>query len=262
MLLESGINPETAKGIAEDISRYEPFVSACSCMIFLPGMFVDLDTEVRETKFATELSTRRSSVGYRAARKVLPASQRILTRTVKCLHSWSALGGKSSNKRSVDPPNLVQQVEGRWELLEPDEVGRDVQNNPIVGRTWVKRAESWSSSSLGAFVLAPPPENMPGSREGYVYVVRSPAHSVDVYKVGMTRASPSARADKLSSTTSSALPFEVLASWRCEDPKSVEERVHKKLAPFRINNSREFFRVDLAEIVRVVSEEVFLGNSV
>jgi len=47
--------------------------------------------------------------------------------------------------------------------------------------------------------------------------VRSPSHAADIYKFGRTTRTVKARTDELTGSTSTPLPFDVLASWPVEE---------------------------------------------
>ena len=69
-----------------------------------------------------------------------------------------------------------------------------------------------------------------------------------IYKIGMTDRAPAQRCYELSSSTSVPVPFEVLCFAQVEDPRTVEAEMHEHFAPFRVNGSREFFRLRYSEI--------------
>src|SRR5207245_2640349 len=91
---------------------------------------------------------------------------------------------------------------------------------------------------------------------GVVYVIRSPAHDKDVYKIGLTRRNPAERAAEIGAATGVPLPFGVLANWTVRDCGSVEKKVHARLRQFRLSKRREFFRADLGDIVTAVQAVV------
>ena len=95
-----------------------------------------------------------------------------------------------------------------------------------------------------------------GPDPGIVYVQRSPAFEMDLYKVGLTKRSLAIRANELSSATGVPLPFGVLASWSVGDCTRVEREVHQRLAAARINPRREFFHAELSLIIRTINAVV------
>ncbi|WP_052752517.1 GIY-YIG nuclease family protein [Tatumella morbirosei] len=82
---------------------------------------------------------------------------------------------------------------------------------------------------------------------GWVYIL-SNEYMPGIYKVGMTTTSPQARARELSSSTGVPYPFKVEAAYHCADPAYSESEIHESLSEYRINNSREFFKLDLQDL--------------
>ena len=120
---------------------------------------------------------------------------------------------------------------------------------------------------LGPYVLQPDVlKEMPFPDDfrmaGWVYIL-SNEYMPGIYKVGMTTNSPESRAKELSSSTGVPFPFKVEASYHCQDPAYSESEIHSYLSEFRINNSREFFQLDLEELKAACEEfcdaEVGLG---
>jgi len=83
---------------------------------------------------------------------------------------------------------------------------------------------------------------------GWVYVL-SNEFMPGIYKIGMTTTSPTTRAKELSSATGVPVPFKIEAAFHCEDPAGSESSIHEALAGFRVNESREFFKEELEEII-------------
>lgn len=86
---------------------------------------------------------------------------------------------------------------------------------------------------------------------GFVYILSNPS-APDLYKVGCSTNDPLERARQLSVSTSVAMPFSLVYSKRVEYPFSVESQLHLLLDQYRVNNSREFFRVPLHKIIDLI----------
>lgn len=101
----------------------------------------------------------------------------------------------------------------------------------------------------------PVPEALPSNfrTEGWVYVL-SNEYMPGIYKVGMTTISPENRAKELSSATGVPDKFKVEASFYSECPSNDESEIHEYLSEYRINDSREFFKCALEDIVDTCSE--------
>ncbi|MDQ2256451.1 GIY-YIG nuclease family protein [Enterobacter soli] len=88
--------------------------------------------------------------------------------------------------------------------------------------------------------------------EGWVYVLSNPCMP-GIYKIGMTTTSPEVRARELSSATGVPAPFNVEAAFYSHSPIDSEKEVHEALSEWRVNESREFFQLDLEEIIHACS---------
>lgn len=80
---------------------------------------------------------------------------------------------------------------------------------------------------------------------GYVYAVTNPSIP-DLVKIGRT-ADLEKRLESLFDS-SVPTPFECVCSKKVEDPKGVESKLHSFLAEYRVNERREFFRVDMEKV--------------
>lgn len=88
---------------------------------------------------------------------------------------------------------------------------------------------------------------------GFVYVL-SNLEMDGVYKVGMTDRSPHLRAAEISAATGVPQPFCVEYYAEVSSPAMYEKLVHKRLAQYRVSDSREFFRADIMEIVSAIRD--------
>ena len=103
------------------------------------------------------------------------------------------------------------------------------------------------------------------TRSGYVYIISNiGSFGEDVYKIGMTRRlEPQDRIDELSSA-SVPFKFDVHAMIFSDDAPALENILHQTFADMqvnRVNPRKEFFRVDLNKIKKVVKEN-FDGTAV
>lgn len=96
------------------------------------------------------------------------------------------------------------------------------------------------------------------TRRGYVYVISNiGSFGRDIYKIGMTRRlDPIDRIRELSNA-SVPFPYDVHAMIFSEDAPSLEAKLHNifnDLKVNKINGRKEFFRVKLSEVEKVISE--------
>lgn len=103
--------------------------------------------------------------------------------------------------------------------------------------------------------LAAPEENYEADI-GIVYVLSTgtfTAHGQRIIKIGYTTQDLAARVAQLY-TTSTPFQFETLHSWRTRNYVELEQALHKLLAPFRINQSREFFTDEALGFVEAIAK--------
>lgn len=235
-------------------SRYDPLFSTLAALIYLPAAFVAMSHRVQELRFTTELGSRASEKEVKDALKELGSEACSLNRTVRCLSAQA--GPTAEIEKKVEPPRLEFRTDGFWKPLAPGQIGEDKKGKQIIGRTWVTRHESWSASNPRSFLLARPPHVLDGSDPGIVYIVRSPGHELNLYKIGLTRRNADVRAGELSAATGVPLPFGVLASWEVGDCTAVERECHTRLEAMRVNPGREFFHGRLQDITAIINQVV------
>ncbi|WBF05253.1 helicase-like protein [Burkholderia phage CSP3] len=99
---------------------------------------------------------------------------------------------------------------------------------------------------------------------GFIYALSN--HSMPgLYKLGMTTRSPRQRAAELS--RASGVPFEFQVEFYVEvrNPARVEALLHERFDACRENQAREFFRVDLLDVLDWLYERAeshFYGDNV
>lgn len=226
--------------------RYTPVVSMGAALVYLPVAFTDEDKFIHDKMFRTDLKEHIASPFVRLVRK--NGFERLVQfdRKIGCL----ATSKSSMREESEFPaPDFEYKKDGYWKVLDKGDIGEDEEGNPISGKTWVSRSTSWVRKTLDNFLVPRSPDLEFGPGTGFIYVMRCPGHSPDVYKIGLTQNTAEVRASQLSGTTSSPLPFGVLASWLVTDCAAVESAIHKELDAYRINPRREFFRIPLTRII-------------
>lgn len=89
-----------------------------------------------------------------------------------------------------------------------------------------------------------------------LYILKNKSFQRNILKIGMTKKQTNSRAKQLySGATGVPEPFDVLFACSVADCRTAESIVHRRLAAFRVNNSREFFRIP-AKIARQIVLEV------
>ncbi len=247
---------ETIKHSLDGLKRYGQLYSALASLIYLPVMFIAEVNRVVETTFMTELTISKQKHYVRKARKEFGKQALELHRNIRCLTSSDTENLIIAGSRVIDPPEFTFESTGFWKPVGANEIGEDRAGNPIVGKTWVERTESYAVKSPESFVINNEHRIRVGNDPGIVYIMRTPAHGNDLYKVGITRRTTHDRAAELGSSTGVPLPFEVLASWKVSDCGAIEKDVHKQLKQYRLSKRREFFRTTLSSIVAAVEQAI------
>jgi len=156
-------------------------------------------------------------------------------------------------------PNFHIETNGFWRKLEPGKVGADKNGNPIHGRTWVSKKLSWMEADEPKALIAKKEhkQSVPvGPAPGFIYVMRSPLHAENVFKIGLTKRTTKERANDLSRSTGVPGKIYVMHEWEVGDCISVEKAIHKKLEEYRVDPRREFFEAPLDHIVSVIENNI------
>ena len=86
--------------------------------------------------------------------------------------------------------------------------------------------------------------------KGIVYVLTNPAMK-DIVKIGKTTRKVDIRITELYKT-GVPLPFECAYAAHVKDEIKAERALHQAFAPYRINNKREFFKVDSQQVIALL----------
>jgi hypothetical protein len=240
---------------AETLQKYADLFSAAATSLFLPVFFIAESQNIVTSEFLTTMGVEQKSIKVKHIRRVLGDRFFRPRARVVCLAATEDVSRADEYK--IDPPDMHFQSSGYWRALQPVEIGKSADGVPIVGKTWVHRTEVWESTAPSAFVARTLISNY--TRRDHIYVMRSPSHAGDVYKIGFTTRDVASRQHELTRSTSTPLPFEILATWPVEDATTLELEIHKRLAPYRLSQRREFFRLPLPQIIKVI-ETIVSGN--
>lgn len=71
-------------------------------------------------------------------------------------------------------------------------------------------------------------------------------------KIGFTTRSIEDRVAEFGSSTATPTPFEIVFYFACSDPQSDEVLAHEVLGKYRLNQDREFFKINAAEALRIL----------
>lgn len=159
--------------------------------------------------------------------------------------------------RTMKAPEMKIESSGYWKQLYPGQKGIDKSGNVIHGKTWVEKHLSWVESDKDESLSIFHNEGrkvFDTEQTGYLYILRSAAHSKDIFKIGLTTRTPETRADELSRTTGSPDKFLVANSWLVKDCYLAEKLIHNNLEEYRISSKREFFKIPYKELLNKIQD--------
>jgi len=198
----------------------------------------------------------------------------------------SAIEFTDSSTPTVRPyiaPHYAVETEGFWRRLAREEYGEDANGNRVRGKTWIKETNDWRrradeqktiyvKSSVAAARLKAneyldqaqaadrksKQSDLPVAEgeSGVIYVLRCTVMKDEVYKVGWTAGTAQERAQQLSAATGVPSSFAVVGTWQHRNPEGLERNIHAMLAPYRINDGREFFMASYPTIKSIVEAEI------
>jgi hypothetical protein len=247
----------TARNSAHEISGYNALFDICSTALFLPIYFEEFIDDVVIERFKTQYASEVGKTSFLKVKENIPRNVKLAYRNVNVIRAEEKLSDTRSTIYSI--PNFYVQTSGYWRTLEPGKIGTDKNGNPIHGRTWISKKLSWMEAEEPNALVAKRNDNkiLPeGPAPGFIYVMRSPLHPKNVFKVGLTQSSTETRADELSSATGVPGRIYVMHEWAVGDCVSVEREIHNRLKEYRVDMRREFFEVPLERIIPVIEETI------
>ena len=136
------------------MERYNQLFSALSALIYLPIMFVAENDRVIETQFTTNLGISTQKPDVKKAAKEFGQKALPLSRTVRCLTSSKSENHIEARRHIIQPPDFKFETTGYWKPIAPNQIGEDENGNPIMGKTWVERTESYSIKPAESFIIS------------------------------------------------------------------------------------------------------------
>jgi len=233
---------------AIEIASYEAVFEAAYSFLYLPEYFDFNDELVLSEEHPTQLfdKTLRKPI-FNNAPKFNP-NYFHKTKDVWVLDkNIDPITGKTKLSRT----ELKIVKDGYWKQLEPGKVGIDKNGRTIHSRTWVEKTLSWQElSKTDKEIEITVPASI-SINKGYIYLLRNPAHELDLFKIGLTTNTVEERAKQLSGTPSPD-NFLIINKWLVEDCILAEKLIHTKLERFRINPKREFFRLKIEDAIKEI----------
>ncbi|MEJ0080901.1 MAG: GIY-YIG nuclease family protein [Puia sp.] len=244
----------------KEIVAYSPIFELATKCIYLPYYFNLFEDKIVEEEHPTALQQKQRRKSILAKQETVPDEFNIKSRTVFSLNRNVEI---RSDIVFFGENGFKIERSGFWKKLEHNVLGKDKNGSPIHGKSWVDKTLTWYESDKQTLTAQFNTEIKPGKisgKEGFVYIMRNASHDINLFKIGLTTLNSKDRARKLSGTTASPDKFLLAHEWFVTDCVSAEKLVHSKLEAYRINNSREFFRIDFELAMDAISKIVKLIN--
>lgn len=248
---------EVARNSTQGIRGYKALFDLCSTVLFLPLYFEKFAENVVVERFKTRYAGEVGKTSFLKIKENIPGNFKIAYRNVNVLRAEKKLADTRATIYSI--PNFHVQTSGYWRNLEPGKIGSDKHGNPIHGRTWISKKLSWMEAEEPNALVAKRKDTktLPkGPAPGFIYVMRSPLHPRNVFKVGLTQSSTETRANEISSATGVPGKIYVMQEWAVGDCVSIEREIHSRLTEYRVDPRREFFEAPLEHIISVIEETI------
>lgn len=239
------------KSAIESIGVHSALFELCKTCLLLPTYALHFESDIVVERHPTELLDFRKKVSNRKTVSLVPAKHLIAHREAFRI---PARDQHSSTSSSFLPPDYRIETSGYWKRLGPRDVGRDKNGAVVHGRTWVSQTLSWVQDPTENQPLVATRSNRAPSSEnsGFIYVMRSAAHEKNIFKIGLTRRTSDIRSAELSRSTSSPDQFLVVEDFAVSNCLVAERAIHQRLAEYRINPGREYFRAPYGVIRKAI----------
>jgi hypothetical protein len=239
----------------ERVKTYAALFELAKTCLNLPGYFSHREEDIILERHPTDF--------LKFKKKSENAETIALVKSKHCMsyRQAASLLRKEPSKQDVVEfyaPDLKIESSGYWKRLSPQAEGRDKKGQIIHGRTWVNQTLNWVENGPSTKVTVEKKnQNSTSMAEGgFIYIMRSPAHNRDIFKIGLTRRSAHIRAGELGGNTSSPDHFLVADEWPVSDCVRAEKLIHMRLAAYRINPNREFFQLPYSKAVSIIAEVI------
>ena len=241
---------ETFKKMNEDIISYAPLFEFATKCLYLPIYFNHFEEQITDEEHPTNLAKKKEKkILFRRDKKV-PLEYKIKNRTVWCLNR--DIKTKSDIVYFGENEFKIERS-GYWKAIEYNTIGKDKNGKPIHNKTWVESTLAWYEDNNQTLTVSTnASSNSISANEGFIYIMRNASHALDIFKIGLTTRDSKTRAKELSATTGSVDKFLVANEWKVKDCVLAEKLIHKRLDKFRLNNSREFFKIEYKVVLDTV----------
>ena len=251
---------ETYKNIAQKVENYNSIFELAKVCLFLPNYFNFFDAEIEEEDYDTEVKSLLKSPLKNREFKEVENKFKIRNRTL-----WILNRNKKflSDRIKLRDENFKIETSGFWKNLDDDEVGINKKGNPITGKTWVNKTESYYVAKEEELIIERKKDaGFTTENAGKIYIMRNANFAENIFKIGLTTKTTDERAQQLSKTS---VPdrFFIMREWDAKDCFLAEKTIHKLRDKYRLDKRREFFQLDMRianEVIDSVIDKINKNN--
>lgn len=249
-------NLEIFRNSCEQLSAFEDLFQLVNLVPFYLQRLALQEDNILVQRQPTNLRLQQASTQIKKAKRCLT-----LREAPAYVDVYSFLPTEQPGEASYRLPEsgLHMETTGFWKGLSPNEIGKDKHGKSVIGRTWVVEERAWFAGPLSKgnpAEVSPISTGIRNEQEGEIYIMRSPSHQKDIFKVGFTTKSSDERAGQLAASSGQPDMFLVVDRWHVRNPREVERKAHDLLASYRLNQRREFFRVKYEVIRKAVEDAI------
>lgn len=240
----------------EKIDKNKALFEALINCLHLPEYFDLNEDAINQREYPTKLQEEKDKSLFRKD-KNFDFNLKIKSRTVWSLERDEMTKSESDSIILMNDEMKIERS-GFYKRLEYNQFGKDRNGERMRGKTWVDKVQTWHESTKDnkSLILEKKIPTKKGANPGIIYVMRNASHDKDIFKVGLTTRNSETRAQELSSTTSSVDKFLVANEWHVGDCTLAEKLIHERLKSFRLNDRREFFKIDYLKLMKIIVEVI------
>lgn len=251
---------ETFESLQEEIVYYAPLFEVAVKCLYLPLYFNKFEDSILEEDHETIFGGQKQRKAIFNKDKIIPNNLLLKSKTVWRLDRNTT---KFQDTIYFGESDFKIERKGFWKNLEYNSVGKDKNGKAIIGRTWVDTTDTWYEKDKQTLTINVTNSNLiltANPKHGSIYIMRNASHAIDIFKIGLTTRDSKTRAKELSSTTGTPDKFLIANEWKVIDCVLAEKLIHQKLDDYRVNEKREFFKLDYQIAVKTIIEVVKFVN--
>ncbi|OQP43625.1 hypothetical protein A4H97_33800 [Niastella yeongjuensis] len=229
----------------KELNSYNAILEVAYNCLYLPEYFDQNEDDIVVEEHPTALSSEKLKPSLFKKDKKYSSDHFFKTKDIWTLDK----NNKTLSKQNFSADELKIEMSGYWKNLEIGQQGKDKKGNAIHNRTWVDQTLSWYESDPASNRETKIQSSF--TKKGYIYILHNPSHPSNVFKIGLTTKTVEERASQLSGTPS-VDKFLIAHSWLVNDCVLAEKLIHHALNKYRMNERREFFKIEFSEALRII----------